>query len=199
MIPSTSSSSPGSSTTCSILSTGLAIVRGLVRDGGICLVESAAVLEDTTTMHFNSFGRFTAGGRRSRGDGPIEGMQPGSATCHWFVTPRCLDYVLRILRLSRSTSSTSDRRARWTASRRRAGSPSPAARWRSRSANRRRVDQGQQLQSRFGEFLDWDEVASDLREVGYDGSREGLVRGDAGSIDVHASVEATEPLRSSAS
>ena len=53
---------------------------------------------------------------------------------------------------------------------------------------------GHEFQGRFNEFLDWDRVASDAPEVGYDDSHEGLVRGDAGSIDVHASVEATEPF-----
>ena len=177
--------------------TGLAVVRGLVRDGGICLVESATVLEDTATMHFNSFGRFTAGGRMSRGKRPrIEGMQPGSATCYWYVTPRCLDYVLRMLRFEPldvvyfETAGEIDGKppeARVAVACRAVSEPlaEPGDEW---------IPAAHEFQGRFNEFLDWDRVASDAPEVGYDDSREGLVRGDAGSIDVHASVEATEPF-----
>src|SRR5919198_2451477 len=41
---------------------GIATARGLVRDGGICLVETAAVFEDSDAMHFKRGGRFTAHG-----------------------------------------------------------------------------------------------------------------------------------------
>ena len=38
---------------------GLAAVRGLVRDGGICVVETTTAFDDNEAMHFNSAGRFT--------------------------------------------------------------------------------------------------------------------------------------------
>jgi len=54
---------------------GLAAVRGMVRDGGILLVETTAIFEDTDAIHLNTGGKFTQSGL-------------------WFVAPRLLDYML---------------------------------------------------------------------------------------------------------
>lgn len=61
--------------------TGLAIVRGLVRDGGIVIIETAAALRPEQAMYFNSADRF--GG-------------------HSYFAPSlaCLDYMIRFLRMS---------------------------------------------------------------------------------------------------
>ncbi len=177
--------------------TGLAVVRGLVRDGGICLVETATVLDDSATMYFNSHGMFTAGGRRSGGEhGRPEGMMPGAATCFWYMTPRCLDYLLRMLRfepLDLVYFNTADAiegkppEARVAVACRAVGEPlsEPDDEW---------IDAAHQYRRRFAEFLDWDRVSSDAPEVGYEATREELVRGGAGTVDLHASIEATEPF-----
>ena len=177
--------------------TGLAVVRGLVRDGGICLVETATVLDDSVGMFFNSFGIYTAGGRRSGGKRPRpEGMMPGSPTCFWYVTPRCLDYLLRLLRFEPldlvyfDTAEAIEGKppeARIAIACRAVTEPlaEPGDEWLAASQRHRGV---------FSEFLDWDRVRSDAPPVGYDASREGLVRGGAGTVDLHASIEATEPF-----
>jgi 2-polyprenyl-3-methyl-5-hydroxy-6-metoxy-1,4-benzoquinol methylase len=60
---------------------GLAMVRGLLRNGGILLLETAAVIEKSMAMYFNAEGRFYQG------------------TNFFMVTIECLDYILRFLRL----------------------------------------------------------------------------------------------------
>ena len=60
----------------------LCYLRGLVRDGGILVLETAATLTDEPTLHFN------AGG----------GIYP-APTNFWFPSAKCLDYLLRFVRL----------------------------------------------------------------------------------------------------
>jgi SAM-dependent methyltransferase len=177
--------------------TGLAVVRGLVRDGGICLVETATVLDDSARMFFNTHGVFTAGGRRSGGKRPRpEGMMPGSATCFWYLTPRCLDYLLRMLRFEPvdlvyfDTAEAIEGKppeARVAVACRAITEPlaEPDDEWLAASQRHR---------GQFSEFLDWERVRSEAPPVDYDASREGLVRGGAGSVDLHASIAATEPF-----
>lgn len=59
----------------------LAAARGVVRTGGILVVETAAVDDDAVAMHFNAWGRFYPGDN------------------YWLPTTAGLDYVLRWLRL----------------------------------------------------------------------------------------------------
>ena len=61
---------------------GLAIVRGLTRNGGLMLIETSAVFteKDECLMHFNNSGRFFPG------------------TNYWQISVSCLDYLLRTLR-----------------------------------------------------------------------------------------------------
>ncbi len=60
---------------------GLAMVRGLTRNGGIMIMETSAVLteKDECLMHFNNGGRFFPG------------------TNYWQISFSCLDYLLRLL------------------------------------------------------------------------------------------------------
>lgn len=60
---------------------GLAIVRGLVRNGGLLVIETAAILDNSMAMHFNAEGRF------------------GQGANYFQVSVECLDYLLRFLRL----------------------------------------------------------------------------------------------------
>lgn len=155
---------------------GLASVRGLVRDGGCLLIETAVALDDRDVMHFNSAGRFTP-------------------QALWFFTPRLLDYLMRFLRLSpldvvyfgggRRRGSEQPPQGRLAVACRAVSAPvpEPGDEWMARAKD---VD--------FAEFLDWKAVVSDAPEVGYDESRDGLVRRDNGAVDLQASVSATSPL-----
>jgi SAM-dependent methyltransferase len=59
----------------------LAICRGLVRNGGLLVVETAAMVADTMSLHFNAAGKYYPG------------------TNYFQVSLDCLDYMLRYLRL----------------------------------------------------------------------------------------------------
>jgi SAM-dependent methyltransferase len=190
---------------------GLSTVRGLVRDGGICLVETAAAFSETDAMYFNSAGRF-------------------APHALWFVTPSCLYYLLRFLRLEpldvvylagrgegELASADGDdgggvgrllgrarKRGRVEAKARHEREalkpaqgrvaiacravPSPPAQPDDAWINAKDHDVD------FAEFLDWKAVTSDAPEVGYERSRGGLVKADDGSVAVQASIAATQPL-----
>lgn len=63
---------------------GLCIARGLVRNGGLFIIETSAILStepDDLVMHFNAAGRFFPG------------------TNYWQISLPCLDYLLRFVRL----------------------------------------------------------------------------------------------------
>ena len=152
---------------------GLATVRGLVRDGGICLLETMVSPEKADAMFFNARGRF-------------------SRWSLWQITPQLLDYILRFLRFEpidvvylgnpnrvaiacrAVTDPVAEEGDEWIAS------------------DRYTLD--------FAEYLDWTRVRSDAPAVGYDNSRPGLVHRAGGPVcDVSASIDATEPLAVEAS
>lgn len=58
---------------------GLVVVRSVVRDGGLVVVETAAAVEDDALMHFNAAGRYYPGAN------------------YWMIALGCLDYVCRLL------------------------------------------------------------------------------------------------------
>ena len=156
---------------------GLAAVRGMVRDGGILLVETTAIFEDSDAMHLNAGGRAHA-----RAD---------SGSWHPSCSVTCFDSFASSL----WTSST------WEAGLRRpkvhhaAASRLPAAQSLSRSLARAMIGSARHIRKDFEEFLDWDSVKSDAAPVGYDSSRDGLVSREAGGLDVGASVAAMRPLK----
>jgi len=59
---------------------GLAIARGLVRNGGIMIVETAAIIADEPAMHWNSASRF-------------------KGESYFYPSVTCLDYFMRFLRM----------------------------------------------------------------------------------------------------
>jgi len=61
----------------------LAGVRPLLRTGGLMVVSTNMIFEDSFSMHFNHAGS----------------LQPDPHT-FWYMTPNCLDYLLRSLRLA---------------------------------------------------------------------------------------------------
>jgi hypothetical protein len=112
------------------------------------------------------------------------------------VTPRCLDHLLRLLRfepLDLVYFETADAlegkppEVRMAVACRAISEPlaEPGDEW---------IPASQLYDSRFKEFLDWDRVRSNAPGVGYDTRRQGLVPGAAGSVDLHASVEAMDPF-----
>jgi SAM-dependent methyltransferase len=60
---------------------GLSIARGMVRDGGILILETSAIVDKNMVMFFNADGRFYPG------------------TNYWQISLECLDYILRFLKL----------------------------------------------------------------------------------------------------
>jgi SAM-dependent methyltransferase len=147
---------------------GLATVRGLVRDGGICLVETMVSSERSDSMFFNVKGNV-------------------SKWSLWLITPQLLDYILRFLRFEPLDVVYLGPPGRVAIACR--AIPETVAEpdddW-----------IGSEYYERdMAEYLDWDRVASDLPEVAYDDSRAGLVRrGPGPAIDVAASIDATGPL-----
>ena len=93
-------------------------------------------VQDDPKMYFNTFGQFTAGGRKSPARSRPEGMMPGSLTCFWYMTPplprvSAADAALRAPRRRLLRDGRGDRGQAAGGS----GSRSPAARWPSRSSN----------------------------------------------------------------
>lgn len=158
---------------------GLATVRGLVRTGGIVIVETSALVHDEHSAWFNAGGRFFPG------------------TNYWQVTLPCLDYMLRFLRLAPLDCA-------WFEHPRSKHSPHPICRIAiaCRATAEVLAEPGDQWMREKGEtkhhraFLDWRSVRSDAPEVPYAPATRGLVeRPASGSIDLLATVRATKPLR----
>lgn len=119
---------------------GLATVRGLVRNGGICIVETMVAFDDSLAMHFNA-GRYTP-------------------QALWLMTPSCLDYLLRWLRLEPldvvrlGTGDT----GRMAVACRAVEEPVGDDEW---------IVTSQRQKGARAESLDWDAVASDAPPVAY--------------------------------
>jgi len=62
---------------------GLALARGMVRNGGLLMIETAAVMNNSMAMYLNAEGRFHK-----------------EHTSYWLISIECLDYLLRFFRLS---------------------------------------------------------------------------------------------------
>ena len=154
---------------------GLATVRGLVRNGGILIVESRLAFSDEPALYLNSEERF--------GEMAI-----------WLISVPCLDYLLRLLRLEvldvaylaprkRSDSVTSTGRVA-VACRAVAEPPAePGDEWITWRGWRRELT----------EFINWNELTDSKRPVDYRSSRPDLVRGPGGSVDLRATVESMSP------
>jgi SAM-dependent methyltransferase len=148
---------------------GLATVRGLVRDGGLLIVETSAAMTDQMVAYFNSKGRYLGG------------------TNYWEVSTGLLEYHLRMLRLRPLDCA-------WVVLRRRETEPQIGR----IAIACRAVDHAlpepddqwmtyPQLALDFAEFVDWERTASAAPPVGYDDKQPLLVHraGELG-IDVFA-------------
>ena len=155
---------------------GLAIARGLTRDGGILLVETQASFDEGNWMHFNEAAR----------------MAPNTI---WVPSIPSLDYMLRFLRLEaidvthlgpweKEDTPTHGRIAVAC----RAKAEAPVESGDSRIGGEQTHDD-----LRFAEYIDWDEVASDLPDLAYRESDRALVRRESGTVDLLATTRANDP------
>jgi 2-polyprenyl-3-methyl-5-hydroxy-6-metoxy-1,4-benzoquinol methylase len=158
---------------------GLATVRGLVRDGGILIVETATVMNAEMAAYFNAKGRFASG------------------TNYWDVSAGMLEYMLRMLRL-RPLDAVCFRERSVAGSELTVGRGAVACR-----AVERFLPEADdqwmlnpQLALDFNEFVDWKRTASTAPAVAYDAERPGLVRRSAElGIDLAASLAATAEFK----
>lgn len=164
-------SSPASSTTPLA---GLAIVRGLVRNGGIVVVETRVTFDDAMVMHLNSARRL------------------GGPVAIWLPSVPCLDYLLRFLRLEALDLAYFQRRATPD------GPPVGRLAVACRAVTDPLAEAGDEwmrwdFARDFPEFLDWGKVDSGEPPVGYLAPRRQLVRRPGGTIDLAATVRAARP------
>jgi tRNA (mo5U34)-methyltransferase len=149
----------------------LAMARGLVREGGIMLVETVVTYDDSQSMHFNTKGKFYRGKN------------------YWHIPVPLFEYMLRFMKLEpldcnhvfASTATQTGVRAGRVAIACRATADFP-----------RESDDpwmGQYPERDYADFLDWQAVRSDKPPVAYNADRPGLVRRKSGGgIDVLAST-----------
>jgi SAM-dependent methyltransferase len=147
----------------------LGVARGLLRDGGIMIVETGATLDGDLTMSFNARGRFWTG------------------TTYWLPSVACLDEMLRFFRLEpldciHLALGGQPRIGRIAVACRATDRFMPESGDTWLEPNPGRVID-------YSEHLDWSRVASDLPPVFYDGSRPDLVRRESAmGIDIWRTV-----------
>ena len=154
---------------------GLAIVRGLVRNGGILVIETEVIFDDSVAMHFNRRGRF-------------------DDYSFWYVSVPCVEYLLGLVRLQPLEM------IHFAPREMRPGDP-PRTRMavacRAIAEHADATDPLVQTMHEgpdFPEFLDWGFVSSSRPEVGFKQVREGVQRED-GSFDLWATAREAEPYR----
>jgi hypothetical protein len=155
---------------------GLAVARGLVRNGGLMVVETMASFDEQVCMHFNEACRF----------GP---------SAFWLPSVPALDYLLRFLRLEALDVT---RLGPWE----KEGCP-PHGRLAVACSgvpttpgghDDARIGGTQYHDDRnFSEFLDWEAVESELPPVGYVPPEKPLVRRASGTLDLLATTMANDP------
>lgn len=154
----------------------LSFMRGLVREGGLFIVETTASLDDSTSLHFNDKGRFLKG------------------TNYWQISVKCLDYILRFLRLKPldcAYYNFGDDK------------PLPTCRiaivcqamdkvlpenddeWMPKIGKRQNIH--------FQEFLDWNELNNNQNSLNYSGNRDNLIfRKNMDAVDLHETVKSAK-------
>ena len=158
---------------------GVLLARGLVRNGGLMVLETAGIVDDQMAMHFNHCGRFNPG------------------TCYWLASVGCLDYMARFSRLQPidCTYFLTPKKHR-----RELGLDQGRVAIVCRAVDRHLPDEedtwmthdtNQHVQIDFDEFLDWNRLESSRPPVPY-AAPDGLVdRMSTGGIDVYESMKAT--------
>jgi hypothetical protein len=155
---------------------GLAVARGLLRNGGVMIVETMASFDEQVCMHYNDARRF-------------------APSAYWVPSVPALDYLLRFLRLEALDVSLQGPwekegcppHGRFAVACR--GVPDPLAQPEDPGIAEYRLNDDRN----FSEFLDWDAVESDHPPVGYAPSEKPLVRRESGALDLLASTLASEP------
>lgn len=156
---------------------GLASVRGMVRNGGIILIETAAVIDESMVLHFNAEGNLAAS--------PTDYFMPSLV---W------LDYVLRFLRLKpvdclhyrygKSRKSRLDL-CRVCIPCRALAAPLPEKNDDWMIFPQHPLGDRHQVE----DLLSWNELESDLPPIGYTEINDRQVlREDTGSVDIYRTV-----------
>ncbi len=155
---------------------GIAIARGMVRNGGILILETSGILGPEMGMFFNAEGRFN----------------DKDGTTFWLATAPCLEYMLRLYRLrpidcayiKNSRPPTGGRQVGRIAIACRAVDECVAAADDAWMPLPRKLD--------FEQFLDWKRLASDRPPVPYTSDNPDLVlRPDTGTVDVWKTISTT--------
>lgn len=157
---------------------GLATVRGLVRNGGIVLIETQSVLAGDMALHFNTRFRFDRHGL-------------------WMISVPCLEYLARFMRLEPLdvVYLESEQQEPKDPNEPRVGRVALACRAVSEplaEPDDSFITSG--FPHDFAEFLDWSNVASDAPVVGYADPPHELVRRPDGLLDAWATVQAGEEV-----
>lgn len=149
---------------------GLSIARGLLRDGGILILETSCILDDQVGMHFNAGGRFY------------------KHSNYWQISVSCMDYLLRFLRLEALDCCCLKPSLL-------SGLPLTRACVACRAVDHFCPDEGDSWMEKprpraYREFLNWDELASDDQPVAYESSPSALVQRSAGAgVDLLQSMQ----------
>jgi SAM-dependent methyltransferase len=159
---------------------GLATVRGLIRNGGILIFETAAVINNSMAMYFNAEGRFYPG------------------TNYFMVSVECLEYMLRFLRfqpldciylLHEKDKKTNLQICRICIACRAVAQPIATSddKWTNKTI----------FQEDLDEFLNWAALENNQTQVTYNKISNGSVlREDCDSINIYESVINSEPQKS---
>jgi SAM-dependent methyltransferase len=158
---------------------GLGYARSLVRNGGLLLIETAAILDPDALMYFNSHGRY----------------HPGAD--FWFTSVGCLDYLMRYFRLKILDTCylecfpVESRMLLRVAMVCRA-LPNHLA---EESDNWMRLQDTGLIHPDFKDCVDWADVESAKPEVPYSGVNEQLVlHPSLGSVNLYETLKSTPPL-----
>ena len=156
---------------------GLARVRGLVRNGGIAVIETSAVISDDVAMYFNDSGRFYSG------------------TNYFQASLKCLDSMLRFSRL-KPLDCVFFNQHKDTVSHLQivricvpclaveAGLGLETDGW---------INKPRDLD--WQEFLDWEHVSTDKLPLAYEPTNGTLVHHlELGSVDLHRTLHSTQPF-----
>jgi hypothetical protein len=156
--------------------TGLLTVRGLVRDGGLLLIETVAVVDDSLCAYFNAGGRL--GGRGN----------------FFLVSVELLDYMLRVLKLAPLDCAFVQRQ--------KATPPQGRIAVLCRAVGEQPVPEDDTWAPYLAQpknlftpsFLDWEELKTGAPEVAYTPSGAKLIhRKDTGTVNLYETLQVNNP------
>lgn len=151
---------------------GLALARGLVRNGGLLLIETSAVINNSMAMYFNAEGRFHKG-----------------HTDYWLISIECLDYLLRFFRLSvldciyfKTKTSLQLCRIGIVCRAIDKALPSKGDNW--MDGHPRLLD--------YNEFVGYEDLKTDKADVNYSSHNMLIFRQDSETVDLYKTLQASQ-------